>query len=226
MFNFNFINLKLEKNNDRKSTMIDKFEITVDVGLGIEAFHSNGFVHRDIKPENVLFKEKFSKHTDMISARLADYGEAYDLNSEEYIYIRDNIDLDEFDCLVNYDGTIKYASPEVLQGNLRLLTEKADIYSYGILIWEVFTERPPFENYTSDPEFSNDILEEKLTPLYEKDINGELKKIEYLPGTPKEIDELVKNCLSWDPKDRPTIAEVIEEIIRIQKKYGFNNSTR
>ena len=137
----------------------------------------------------------------------------------------ENID-EFFECFTQYNGTIPYASPEILEGDLRLLTEKADIYSFGILIWEVFTERLPFENRDSDIDLSNDILQGIVHPLYEIDINGVVKKFEYLLGTPEEIDVLVNKCLSKDPKDRPTISEVLLEIKNIQKKHGFNNSTR
>jgi serine/threonine protein kinase len=55
--------------------LIDKFEIIKDIALGIQAFPSKKMVHRDIKPENVLFIEKITKDTKMISAKLSDYGE-------------------------------------------------------------------------------------------------------------------------------------------------------
>jgi serine/threonine protein kinase len=153
----------------------------------------------------------------MLSARLADYGEAYDLNSEAHQYIINNNLEDEFD---SYNGTIKYAPPEILEGNLFRQSDKSDIFSFGVLIWEVFTERFPFENENDEVEFSLKIINEEINPL------NELKKIEYLPGTPKEIDLLVDKCLSLDPNDRPTIDYVLEEIISIQKNHGFTNSTR
>ena len=65
------------------------------------------------------------------------------------------------------------------------------------------------------------IIHENLTPLYEKDSNGEMKKIEYLPGTPKEIEELVNKCLSTDPQKRPSIDQVCDSllIIHMENKY-------
>ena len=209
-------------------TLIDKFEIIKDIALGIQAFHSNNMVHRDIKPENVLFIEKITKDTKMISAKLSDYGEVYDLNSEEYKYIQENIEeLDIFDCLTEYNGTIQYAPPEILTGDLRLLTKKSDIYSFGILIWEVFTGKKPYKNTKlSLVDLSCAIVNENVNPLTEINEKGEVKKIEYLKETPIEIEELVNTCLSPNPQDRPSINEVIEILIRIQEKHNLNYSTR
>ena len=184
-------------------------------------------VHRDIKTQNVLFIDKITNETKMVSAKLADYGEVYDLDSKEYNFIKTHIDeVDEFDCLTEYQGTIEYAPPEILQGDLRLLSKKSDIYSFGILIWEVFTERRPFENHGMDlMDLSQLIIEENLTPLKEKLENGEIKEIEYLKETPIEIKELVNKCLSKNVEERPEISELIEILLKIQEKYSLNYST-
>jgi len=208
--------------------MIDKFEIIIDIAIGIQAFHSINMVHRDIKPHNVLFLEKITKDTKMISAKLSDYGEVYDLNSEEFNYIQENAEeLDEFDCGTDYNGTIQYAPPEILKGDLRLLSTKSDIYSFGVLIWEVFTEKKPYDNNKlSLLDLSSAIIEENLNPLTEINEKGEVNKIEYLKGTPIEIEELVNKCISTNPQDRPSINEVIEIILRIQEKNNLNYATR
>jgi serine/threonine protein kinase len=218
----------LHNQNERKLTMIDKFEIIIDIAIGIQAFHSINMVHRDIKPHNVLFLEKITKDTKMISAKLSDYGEVYDLNSEEFNYIQENAEeLDEFDCGTDYNGTIQYAPPEILKGDLRLLSTKSDIYSFGVLIWEVFTEKKPYDNNKlSLLDLSSAIIEENLNPLTEINEKGEVNKIEYLKGTPIEIEELVNKCISTNPQDRPSINEVIEIILRIQEKNNLNYATR
>jgi mitogen-activated protein kinase kinase len=107
------------------------------------------------------------------------------------------------------------------------LTLKADIYSFGILIWEVFTEKYPYENSKMDEnDLAQLILTENLNPLTEKDENGEIKKIEYISGMPIEIEELVNKCILRDPKERPTIEEVIDILISLQEKYNLNYSTK
>jgi len=204
-------------------TPIEKIKILRDVSSGLQALHLNNVVHRNVKTQNVLLMEKITNETDIVSVKLGDYGEVYHLDSEEFIYIKENIkDLDEFDCLTEYNGTIQYAPSEILQGDLRLLTTKADIYSFGILIWEIFTERIPFDKSGMDlMRLCEKKIDENLTPLYEKDSNGEMKKIEYLPGTPKEIEELVNKCLSTDPQKRPSIDQVCDSllIIHMENKY-------
>ena len=104
-------------------------------------------------------------------------------NDDDIEYLNDldktipNIDtLDEFDCMDDYCGTIKYAPREILLGDLRLLSVKADIFSFGILIWEIFTEVRPFRNISTDfiQEFSYMDSKEVLKPYSDVDKNGNL----------------------------------------------------
>ena len=131
--------------------------------------------------------------------------------------------MDDLDYFTEYNGTVQYAPPEILEGDLRLLSTKSDIYSLGILIWEIFTERCPFENTKMDlNQLSNRILNDQLNPLTEKSKTGEIIKIPYLQGTPIEIEELIKKCISVDPENRPKVDEIIDKLMEIQEKYNLN----
>eukprot|EP01128_Nolandella_sp_AFSM9_P012728 TRINITY_DN955_c0_g1_i3.p1 TRINITY_DN955_c0_g1~~TRINITY_DN955_c0_g1_i3.p1 ORF type:complete len:176 (+),score=23.58 TRINITY_DN955_c0_g1_i3:69-530(+) len=79
-------------------------------------------IHRDLKTQNLLVDEYWR-------AKLCDFGLSREKASETMSRL----------------GTIQYSAPEVLRGER--YTEKADVYSYAILIWEMFTEEIPYEGF-------------------------------------------------------------------------------
>ena len=89
----------------------------------MEYIHSQGVVHRDIKHENILFDEKFE-------VKIADFGIA----CEETLS----------DLLVDDEGPYRWMAPEMLKR--KPYNRKVDVYSFGLLLWEMVTGRIPFEN--------------------------------------------------------------------------------
>jgi hypothetical protein len=139
---------------------------------GLAAAHDVGVVHRDLKPGNVMIDEKGD-------VRITDFGLAGL--------------MEEFGGGAALEGTPEYMSPEQLAG--RELTARSDIYSLGLVLYEIFTGRKAFSAST-------------LTDLLR------LRKSESLPESPssvvKDLDPLVERvierCLALDPKDRPATA--------------------
>lgn len=84
--------------------------------------------------------------------------------------------------------------PEVLRG--KPLSEKADIYSFAIVCWEIMTRREPFENHDSYDTFVRCVCEDKERPPIPNDI-------------PKSIKDLMEICWNDDPSIRPTFSEII-----------------
>lgn len=213
------LNDLLYKNKSRKITMTERFEILKDIAEGIIGFHSLNMVHRDIKPLNVLFANQITN--DLIpSGKLSDYGECYDLNSEIHRTIIKKMkeEDEDYDYFTTYNGTIQYAPPEILEGDLRYLSLKSDIYSFGMLMWEVFTETRPYENVKFDEiTLSLKIVEENLRP-------NTIENIPYIKDTPQEIELLINKCLSQDQNDRPNIQSVLDDLIDIQEKNHFTNN--
>ncbi len=147
-------------------------QIARQICAGLAAAHDNGVLHRDLKPSNVMIDEHGN-------ARIADFGLAgleEEIRSEE---IR--------------AGTPAYMSPEQLAG--RELTTKSDIYSLGLVLYEVFTGKRAFNAPT---------LGQLLA----------LRKSDNTPTTPsslvQDIDPLVERvilrCLEKDPEKRPASA--------------------
>src|SRR5439155_13442508 len=74
-------------------------------------------------------------------------------------------------------------------------TRKSDIYSIGMLMWEIFSGRPPFDDRAHDPDLILKICEG-------------LRPSATLPGMPKEYAEMMRKCWDDDPTKRPTIKEL------------------
>jgi serine/threonine protein kinase len=99
--------------------------IALDVARGLEYIHSQGIVHRDIKPENILFDEN-------LCVKIADFGIA----CEETLC----------DVLVEDEGTYRWMAPEMIKQ--KAYNRKVDVYSFGLLLWEMVSGRIPYENLT------------------------------------------------------------------------------
>ena len=143
-------------------------EISRQLCFGLAAIHEAGILHRDLKPANVIIDSKGK-------ARITDFGIA---GIEE--------ELTGGEVRV---GTPAYMSPEQITG--KEVTPKSDIYSLGLLLYEIFTGKQTFQ-----ADSINDLLQKQQTadPANPSEI-------------PKDIDPLVEKtilqCLEKNPADRP-----------------------
>src|SRR5581483_11223234 len=104
-------------------------------------------------------------------------------------------------------GNLPYIAPEVITG--KETTKASDIYSFGVLMWEISSGRPPF----IDHEHNYD--------LAMKIVNGMRPKI--VPGTPLEYRELMEQCWEADFTKRPKTNKLDVKISELTRKYFQNN---
>ncbi|MEQ4520497.1 PASTA domain-containing protein [Pseudarthrobacter sp. B907] len=135
---------------------------------GLGAAHAAGLIHRDVKPENVLI-------ADDGRIKIGDFGLARAITTTT-----------STGALI---GTVAYLSPELVMG--RQADARSDIYSLGIMLYEMITGRQPFDG------------EVPIQVAYQHVNSSVGAPSELVPGLAGELDELVQWCTANDPEQRP-----------------------
>ncbi len=173
---------KFIKNNPHLS-LTERLQIAIQIAEALNVAHEFGIIHRDIKPANILIDKNLNvKLTDFNLARLLD-------NS-----------LTPLTGDHNVLGTPAYMSPEQCQG--KEATPLSDIYSFGVVMYFLFTGTLPFEgnNYLA---LMRHHLETPPTPV--RIIN---------PNLPISLEKLITQCLAKSPENRPASANDIADLLK------------
>jgi serine/threonine-protein kinase len=157
-----------------------------DVGRALTFAHTHGVVHRDIKPENILLSGATAVVTDFGIAKAVEVAEA---GAETSIL------LTKLGARV---GTPGYMAPEQIAGDL-VIDHRADIYSYGIVGYELLAGRSPFAALSAPAALAAH-LAEKPADVRELRVD-----------TPQPLGDLVMRCLE---KDRDLRPQTMEEVLR------------
>lgn len=163
--------------------------IAIEIGNALEEAHANGIVHCDIKPHNILL-------TDSGKVKVTDFGIARAINSST-IMNRESI-----------LGSVHYLSPEQAAGDK--VTEKTDIYSLGIVLYEMLTHHLPFDGDTA-------------VSIALKHIQNDIPRpTKYNPAISPMLEECLLTALQRDPDKRyDSVADFISELKIAQ---GFTTS--
>ena len=146
----------------------------------VEYVHSQGFIHRDIKPSNFMV-------TNEESVKLLDFGIAKNLNDGAIDYTKTS--------MAQQMGTPMYMSPEQVL-NTSLLTEQTDIYSLGVVLWQMVMNKKPYDaSKLTLPEIQVAIMKEPL------------------PLTNKGWDDVIEFATSKATYDRCSDFDELKELI-------------
>jgi len=156
---------------------------------GLGWMHSKGWVHRDIKPENFLVN-------DTGQAKLIDFG----LAQRPTGWLARLLPMK-----AKIQGTPSYMSPEQIRCGL--LDQRADVYSFGCLLYELVAGAPPFTGSTQEDLFGKH-LKSQVPPLEAADSN-----------VTADFANLVRRCLSKDPAGRPASAQELLEAFRKMRMF-------
>ncbi|CAG8594443.1 6399_t:CDS:2 [Acaulospora morrowiae] len=182
------------KNNFADLDYQQKLEILFDMITGILQIHKAKFVHRDLHPRNIMCQQfiKQSEGRNDFRFVVGDLGLTRRIVKPEYLH---------------GIGVVEYCAPEVLEKNK--FSEASDIYSFGIIMWELVVGIKPFLDYSN-----NDLILAIImgrTPPLTMHIDGESKTKVHFPPSYKA---LMEQCWNRDPKKRPP-AQLIYETIGV-----------
>lgn len=173
--------------------MLDEIiDIFIQIASALEHAHSKGVIHRDIKPDNVKVLQ------DNV-VKLMDFGIA-GLENRSSNLTQDGTIL----------GTIAYISPEQLY-NTKNVTTRADLFSFGVMMYEMFTHKLPFDGETVGATIMRIMAEQPEPP----------RKLN--PRIPETIEKVILRCLEKDPTQRFESARQIAEELA---SFRFSQSNR
>jgi len=169
------------------------FDYAIQISRGLAAAHARGIVHRDIKPANIWIEEPGGR------VKILDFGLALAGGPIDGLPGRGTV-----------VGTPGYLSPEQAQSDP--LDDRCDLYSVGVLLYELCCGRPPFVSTT---------ISEQL-----------IKVIAHVPERPDGIAtdlprpyaDLIMRLLAKEPRDRVRSAVALEELLESTKKKVHNES--
>jgi serine/threonine protein kinase len=199
--NRHFIAMEFLKGKNLKDYIIENHQFTLEQILdifiqtadGLDHAHTMKIIHRDIKPANIqLIQRNIVKITDFGLAKSENISSSLTQDGTMF-------------------GTLGYISPEQLT-NTKSVDSRADIFSFGAMMYEIVTRKLPFEGNNIGASIYN-IINKAPEPV--RDISPEI---------PEELEKIIMKCLQKDPDLRfQNSAEIVNELNKLLDNTGKPN---
>lgn len=162
-------------------------EVVTEVADALNILHSNEVIHRDLKPENIMLEDASGR------AKILDFGIAKDLNASMALTVNGA-----------YIGTPAYSAPEQIRGEM--IDGRADIFSLGVIFYEIVTGEVPFKGRDTREILENTI---KVDPINA----GKLRDNVSAP-----VARTIAKMIAKKPKQRhQNCAELVEDLANLKR---------
>ncbi|KAL0377038.1 UNVERIFIED_CONTAM: putative LRR receptor-like serine/threonine-protein kinase [Sesamum calycinum] len=191
-------------------SLIQRLDIAIDVAHALEYLHfgtDSTIVHGDLKPSNILLDHN-------MIAYVGDFGLAK--------IVSNMFPAQESNSSIGIRGTVGYVAPEY--GTSNLVSTQGDVYSYGILLLEIFTNRRPtddsFKEYESLHSFVSTALQDDVMEIMDPLIQIEHdKNINTIKDCMVSVLSIGVACSKDLPRDRMSMTDVVRELHKIKDRF-------
>ena len=161
--------------SEEKTPSVDQsLAWALDVAHGMKHLHDHNTIHRDLKSPNVLLSGE-------LVAKLCDFGAA-----RELLQTTTTIQA----------GTYRWMSPEIMRGSTAKINKKCDLFSYGMILVELFAHEIPYADLHDNVEVVLSVTSGKRPPIP--------------PTLPSYLHDLIKKCWEEDPYLRPSFDDFVK----------------
>jgi len=183
----------------------ETLEIGIQIASGLVAAHEAGIIHRDIKPENVMLRNRdgFVKLLDFGLVKLKEVSSS---TTDTEAPTRALVNTDAGTVM----GTVIYMSPEQARG--KSVDERTDVWSLGVILYEMLTGVAPFAGETSA---------DVIAAIVKTDPPAITRLV---PDAPAKLEEIISKALEKDRDERyQTIKDLLVDLRRVKKRLDFES---